>query len=50
MPLIAASQRSLVGDLERGAGVVAELEFGNVAEQVGLAAMLVDAAHTSLDQ
>jgi hypothetical protein len=39
----------VVVDAESRAGVVAEIEFREVAVQMGLAAMLVDAAHPALE-
>ncbi len=38
-----------VGDFERRATIVAEIELGKVAMQVSLAAMLIDADHAALE-
>lgn len=38
-----------VGDLERRAAIVAEIELGKVAVQVSFAAMLIDADHAALE-
>lgn len=39
----------VVGDLERCAAIVTEIELGKVAVQVRFAAMLIDADHAALE-
>ena len=49
MPRKQSSCAFAVFDAESRAAVVAEIELGEVAVQVGLAAMLIDAVHAALE-